>query len=80
MKNLFRPEWTCGRFIKTDANSYALFYNLIEGMAYFFEDESAEIIGEILKYPKNSYILFERFLDINNWYIETNNLWKIFTR
>ena len=21
---------------------------------------------------------FERFLDINNWYIETNNLWKIF--
>ncbi|MFH1454749.1 MAG: ABC transporter substrate-binding protein [bacterium] len=23
---------------------------------------------------------FERFLDINNWYIETNNLWKIFTR
>jgi peptide/nickel transport system substrate-binding protein len=21
---------------------------------------------------------FERFLDINNWYIETNNIWKIF--
>ncbi len=23
---------------------------------------------------------FERFLNINNWYIETNNLWKIFAR
>ena len=23
---------------------------------------------------------FERFLDINNWYIETNNLWKIFAK
>ncbi len=23
---------------------------------------------------------FERFLDINNWYIETNNLWKIFIK
>jgi len=23
---------------------------------------------------------FERFLDINNWYIETNNLWKIFLK
>ena len=23
---------------------------------------------------------FERFLNINNWYIETNNLWKIFSK
>ncbi len=23
---------------------------------------------------------YERFLDINNWYIETNNLWKIFVK
>jgi peptide/nickel transport system substrate-binding protein len=23
---------------------------------------------------------YERFLDINKWYIETNNLWKIFSK
>ena len=29
---------------------------------------------------ENVTLPFERFLDINNWYIETNNLWKIFIK
>jgi MoaA/NifB/PqqE/SkfB family radical SAM enzyme len=31
-------------------------YNLIEGMSYFFEDESAEVIGEILLAGKNAHV------------------------
>ncbi len=31
----------------------AIFYNLIAGMSYFFEDYSAEVIGEILAVPRN---------------------------
>ena len=48
----YRPEWTCGRY---DAqHRVAIFYNLIEGMSYFFEDDSAEIIGYILSHPRNA--------------------------
>lgn len=48
----YRPEWTCGRYNK-EAN-VAIYYNLIEGMSYFFEDDSAEIIGWLLNIPRNS--------------------------
>jgi len=30
-------------------------------------------------YLENITLPFERFLNINNWYIETNNVWKIFS-
>jgi hypothetical protein len=56
MKEIYRPEWNCGRYNQVDLKSHALLYNLIEGMAYFFEEESADIIGAILKFPKNSLI------------------------
>ena len=50
-RQLYRPEWTCGRF---DArHSAAIFYNLIEGMSYFFDEHSAAVIGEILSVPRN---------------------------
>ena len=42
----YRPQWTCGRYDK-HAN-VALYYNLIEGISYFFEDYSALVIGTIL--------------------------------
>lgn len=51
---LYRPEWTCGRY--DDKNRVAIYYNLIEGMAYFFEDESASVIGEILHLGRNGCI------------------------
>lgn len=56
MKEIYRPEWNCGRYNQVDSKSHALLYNLIEGMAYFFEEESADIIGAILKFPKNTQI------------------------
>lgn len=63
MKEIFRPEWNCGRHIQTDATSHALLYNLIEGMAYFFEEESADLVGAILKYPKNAQIPLQALVE-----------------
>lgn len=48
----YRPEWTCGRYNK-EAN-VAIYYNLIEGISYFFEDDSAEIVGRLLDTPRNT--------------------------
>ena len=50
----YRTEWTCGRFNKL--KKVALMYNLIEGMSYFFEDMSAEVIGVILSSKRNTEI------------------------
>lgn len=63
MERLYRPEWTCGRYHKTENNSYALIYNLLEGISFFFEDESADIINEILKSPKNSTISVQSIVE-----------------
>lgn len=57
MPKYFRPEWTCGRY-QCDRKA-AIFYNLIEGMSYYFEDDSAEIIGTILAIPRNVQIDIE---------------------
>lgn len=46
-KNLrYRPIWTCGRY--NEKARVAIFYNLIAGMSYYFEDYSAEVIDEAL--------------------------------
>ena len=58
MTNIFRPKWTCGRFDKD--KQVAIYYNLIEGMAYFFEDESAIVIGEILYLGRRGNITIEQ--------------------
>ena len=56
MENIiyYRPEWTCGRY-SSDAK-VAIFYNLIEGFSYFFEDYSAIVIGEILSKGRNGVV------------------------
>lgn len=46
MSIVYRPIWTCGKYNKD--NACAIYYNLIEGVSYYFENESAEIINEIL--------------------------------
>lgn len=51
---IYRPEWTCGRYDK--GHKVAIYYNLIEGMAYFFEDDSAYVIGEILNVDRNGLV------------------------
>lgn len=58
----YRPEWTCGRFDKKACA--AIYYNLIDGMAYYFEDYSAQVIGEILSLPRNGCIELERLSDL----------------
>lgn len=54
----YRPPWTCGRY--DVEHRVALFYNLLEGMSYFFEDDSAEIIGHLLQIERNDYIALEK--------------------
>lgn len=63
MPELYKPKWTFGRYHKTKSNSYALVYNLIESMAYFFEDESADLVQQILKVPKDGQISIHAIKD-----------------
>ena len=69
MKRIFfRPEWTTGRY---DSKKHvAIFYNLIEGMSYFFEDESADVIGKILSVVRNGHFTSEEITEDTNIPIE----------
>lgn len=53
----YRPEWTTGRF--NAEKHVAIYYNLIEGISYFFEDESADVMGKILSLGRNSQFMIE---------------------
>lgn len=48
---IYRPVWTCGRY--NGQHQVAIFYNLLSGYNYLFENESAQIIGDILSYAEN---------------------------
>ena len=58
--NYYRPEWTCGRY--NPKHHVALMYNLIEGVSFFFEAESALIVGIILSHSRNDKIDIEKIL------------------
>lgn len=60
----YRPEWTCGRYIHE--KRAAICYNLIEGMSYFFDEDSAEIIGAILAVPRNGAISVQGIANLTN--------------
>lgn len=49
-----RPEWTCGRY--NPQHRVAIYYNLMEGMVYLFEDESAKVINKILQCKRNEIV------------------------
>ncbi len=57
-KEYFRPEWTLGKY-REKAN-VALYYNLIEGVSYFFEGFSAEVMSSILSTNTNTSITLDR--------------------
>lgn len=59
----YRPVWTSGRY--DPLTHSAIFYNLLTGMSFFFEDESADIIGNILSAGRNGEINIEK-LNIKN--------------
>lgn len=46
-KIYYRPEWTCGRY--NEEKHVAIYYNLMEGLCYFFEDDSADVMGAIMR-------------------------------
>lgn len=48
----YRPLWTCGRYHKLSRN--ALMYNLLNGMVFLFQEETADLIGEVLKTQKGT--------------------------
>lgn len=52
--HIFRPIWTCGRY--NSEHHAAIFYNLLEGLSYYFEDVAADIIGMILSASRNGEI------------------------
>lgn len=54
MKKYYRATWTSGRYDKKTHS--AIIYNLLSGMAFFFEDGSADFINEILKVGRNGEI------------------------
>lgn len=54
----YRPEWTCGRY--NEHAQVAIFYNLIDGMCYFFEDESAQVASMFLTQKRKCGITVDR--------------------
>lgn len=71
INTFYRPAWTCGRF--NSRSNVAIFYNLMEGMSYFFEEDSAVIIGLILSVPRNGKIDIHRIAKESDTDIECLN-------
>lgn len=65
----YRPEWTCGRY--NSLKHVAIYYNLIEGMSYFFEEESADVMGAILSFGRNGGFSLEEISCQTNIEIDT---------
>lgn len=51
MTYFFRPAWTCGR--SDSKHEAAIYYNLIEGLCYYYEDLSAHVVGSMLDMKRN---------------------------
>lgn len=57
----YRPEWTCGRY---NSKAHAsIFYNLIEGMSYYFDEDSADVIGAILSVSRNEEVNVQNIVE-----------------
>ena len=53
-KRYYRPEWTCGRY--NAEKHVAIYYNLIAGMSYFFDEYSADVVGQVLAVKRNEEV------------------------
>jgi len=58
---IYRPVWTCGRY--NEGKRVAIMYNLIAGFSYFFNEFSADVIGEILKTGRNGKVSITTIAD-----------------
>lgn len=54
----YRPEWTCGRYNRE--KHVAIFYNLLAGMSYFFDEYSADVVGQVLTAKRNAEVMVEQ--------------------
>ena len=55
MKDIYyRPEWTCGKYNAT--KHVAIMFNLLMNGEYFFEQESADVVGMILQAGRNGEV------------------------
>lgn len=50
----YRPQWTAGRY-NIDKHA-ALYYNLIDGMSYLFEGDSADVVSIFLTSKRNTLL------------------------
>lgn len=50
----YRPEWTCGKYNAT--KHVAIMFNLLMEGEYFFENESADVVGIILAAGRNGQV------------------------
>lgn len=50
-ERVYRPIWTCGRYNET--GKVAIYYNLLDGVSYLFEDYSALVVSLLLALPRN---------------------------
>ncbi len=57
-KQIFRPIWTCGKYHET--GKVAIYYNLLDGVSYLFEDYSALVVSFLLALPRNGSTTVEK--------------------
>ena len=64
-----RPIWTCGRY--NAEKKASIYYNLITGISYYFEDFSAMVIGELLNVARNGKICLQDISERQNIALES---------
>lgn len=50
----YRPVWTCGRY--NAEKHVALMYNLLAGYSFFFDEDSADVVGSLLRSKRNEAV------------------------
>jgi len=65
MKDIYyRPEWTCGKYNAT--KHVAIMFNLLMNGEYFFEQESADVVGLILQAGRNGEVSVSKISETLN--------------
>ena len=57
-KQYLRPSWTCGRYDSKSRS--AIYYNLLSGFSFYYEEDSADVIGIILSQGRNKIFTNEQ--------------------
>lgn len=57
----YRPPWTCGKY--NAEKHVAIMFNLLSRMNYFFEEESADVVGMVLAAGRNGKVSVDEVSD-----------------